>query len=554
MVIRCKITKNLHRRKKVFVFLRMDWNTLRARSGTLPWRRSVWYYNYRYMKIFSNDDIRAIDRITIESEHISEHDLVERVADGVASELALRWRPTRPTLIFAGPGNNGADALAVARRLFEQGFRPEVYLFNIGGHRLSAECRRSRDIMLAASPGISFHEIVDSFATPEITSVSQVVDGLFGSGLREHISGGFLALVRYINESGAYVVSIDVPSGMFSDWNPDLVARDVIHARLTLCVQFPRIAFFLADNAPLVGEWKSIDIGLSHAAIQNTPSSFHLVEGIEVKRLLRVRPDFSSKADFGSACIVAGRYGMVGAAVLACRGAVRSGAGKITLHSPQCAFEIIQSAVPEVLFSPDSDRIMVSDIAIEHEFRAIAIGPGIGTHDTTLNALDTFLKSSSRPLVLDADALNCIAARPALLNHIPVLSVITPHAGEFDRLFGEQPSAESRLLKALEMSRYYNILILLKGRYTALVRPDGKIYFNSTGTPAMATAGSGDVLTGVIAGFMAQGYKPEVAALIGAYVHGFAGQMAADEHGEYGVAASDIAANIGRAIKSVMQM
>lgn len=243
---------------------------------------------------------------------------------------------------------------------------------------------------------------------------------------------------------------------------------------------------------------------------------------------------------------------MMGAAVLACRGAIRSGAGKVSLFSPQCAFEVIQSAVPEVMFSPDKDRIMVSDIALEYDYQSVAIGPGLGTHDTTVNALDQYLKSATKPLVLDADALNCIALRPSLLNHIPVLSVLTPHAKEFDRLFGEQPSAETRLLKAVEMSHYYNILILLKGHYTALVRPDGKVYFNSTGTPAMATAGSGDVLTGVLAGFMAQGYKPEVAALIAAYVHGLAGQMAEEEHGEYGVTASDIAANVGRAIKSIM--
>ena len=208
----------------------------------------------------------------------------------------------------------------------------------------------------------------------------------------------------------------------------------------------------------------------------------------------------------------------------------------MTLHSPQCAFEVIQSAVPEVLFSPDKDKLMLSDVALEYEYQSIAIGPGIGTHDTTVRALESFLKSASRPVILDADALNCMALNPSMLNHLPVLSVLTPHAGEFDRLFGEQPTAETRLLKALEVSRYYNILILLKGRYTALVRPDGKVYFNSSGTPAMATAGSGD----------------EVAALIGAYVHGRAGEIAAEEQGEYGVIASDIAANVGKAIKQIM--
>lgn len=532
MVIKRKITKNPHSWKKFFVFL--------------------WLITDEEMKIFTNENIRHIDRVTIESDGVSAHDLVERVADGVMSELAQRWRTTRPTLVFAGSGNNGADALAVARRLYEQGYAPEVYLFNIGGNRLSTECRKFRDELKAACPGLVLNEITNNLIFPEVTSSSQVLDGLFGSGLRDAISGGFRELVRMINDSGAYVVSIDMPSGLFADWNPKLVARDVIHARLTMCVQLPRIAYFMADNAPLVGEWKCVNIGLSSAAIQAISTPYHLVESTEIRRLLKVRPEFCSKADFGSVCLVAGRYGMMGAAVLAARGALRSGAGKVTVHAPQCGYEVIQSTVPEALFSPDKDKLMLSDIALEHEFQSVAIGPGIGTHDVTIRALDAYLKSATKPLVLDADALNCMALSPSLLNHLPVLSLLTPHAGEFDRLFGEQPSAESRLLKALEVSRYYNILILLKGRYTALVRPDGKVYFNSSGTPVMATAGSGDVLTGVIAGLMAQGYKPEVAALIGAYVHGRAGELAAEEQGEYGVTAGDIAANIGKAIKQIM--
>lgn len=506
------------------------------------------------MKIFTNEDIRAIDRRTIDSENVTSHDLIQRVAAGVTAEIVARWNPSKRVTIFAGPGNNGADALAVARLLVENGFSPTVYLFNIGGNRLSPDCRDCRDELLAAAPNVNFTEVTGHFTTPELNSLYLVVDGLFGSGLREPLSGGFKSLVQYINDSKAAVVSIDVPSGMFSDWNAQSINRNIIHASLTLAIQFPRLAFFLSDNAELIGEWKVLEIGLSAEAIRLTPTDFHLVEGKEVKKLLKKRKPFASKADFGNSLLIAGSYGMVGAAVLAAKGAMRSGTGKITLHSPQCAFEIAQSSVPEVMFDADAHKLIVSDIHPQHDYSAIGVGPGLGTNELTIDALDRFFKVYDKPLVVDADALNCIALRPSMLNHLPVLSVLTPHAGEFDRLFDIQSSAEARLRKAMEVSHYQNLLILLKGRYTALVRPDGKVYFNSTGTPAMATAGSGDVLTGIITSFISQGYRPEVSALIGAYVHGLAGEMAAEEQGEYGVTAGDIAANVGKAIKHIMTL
>lgn len=505
------------------------------------------------MKLFTNEDIRAIERATITAEGISAITLVDRVAEAVATEIASHWRPSKRTILFAGPGSNGADALAVAMQLIERGFNPAVYLFNIGGNSIKDDCRHLRDKFRANYPQADFHEIINTFNTPDIGTADLVVDGLFGSGLREPLTGGFMALVRYINESGATVVSIDLPSGMFSEWNNRAQTRNIIHAHLTLAVQFPRIAFFFADNAELVGRWKVLDIGLSREATENRKSNFHLIEEAEIRSLLKPRPAFCSKADFGSACMVAGRFGMVGAAVLSATAALRAGAGKVTLFAPQCAYQIAQTAIPEAMFESDDDKLMLSDIRLERKYTAIGIGPGIGTGESTINALERFLKTASKPLVIDADALNCIAQRPSMLNHLPMLSVLTPHAGEFDRLFGEHTSDEARLVKALEVSRYHNILILLKGRYSALVRPDGKVYFNSSGTPALATPGSGDVLTGIITAFMAQGYKPEVSAIIAAYVHGVAGEIATTAHGDYGVLASDIAANTGKAIMQIMQ-
>lgn len=504
------------------------------------------------MKIFSNDDIRKIDRYTIDEEGVAAHELVMRVAEGVTAEIVKRWRPTKPVTVFAGPGNNGADALAVARMLIEQGFDPEVYLFNIRGNSLSRECRVCRD-ELAATGIARLIEITDTMEHPELTDRHLVVDGLFGSGLRDQLGGGYCMLVRDINESGADVVSIDIPSGLFADWNPNTIARNVVHATLTCAVQFPRLSFFMADNAQLTGTVKVLDIGLSSAAIRATPTKFHLVEAHDLRRVLRQRGDFTSKADYGSALLVAGSYGMMGAAVMSARGALRSGVGKLTVHSPRCGFNILQTAVPEALYHHDKNDIVVTDMTPAHEYQAIGIGPGIGTADTTLTALDNLVRSHRKPLVLDADALNLLARRPALLPLLPQGSVLTPHAGEFDRLFGPQPSSEARLIKAIDVCRRHNIVIVLKGHYSATVRADGKVFFNSSGNPGMATGGSGDVLTGVIVSLMAQGYPSELAAVAGVFIHGLAGDMAAARHGQWGLTAGDIADTLGQAIATIMK-
>lgn len=503
------------------------------------------------MKIFNTAELRNIDRYTIENEGITSMELIERVAEAVTTEITLRWRASKPVVVFAGPGNNGADGLSVARLLAEQGYKVHIYLFNIGGSKLTVECAACRD-MLAGVDGVTMTEVIDTFMMPDLHRNYLIIDALFGSGLREPLKGGFSYLVQRINEANATVVSIDIPSGLAGDWNPGLISRDVVHATLTLAVQHPRLAFFIEDNAELVGEWRILDIGLSESAAANTPSNFFLVEEGDVRRVMRHRKTFASKRDYGEAIIYAGSYGMMGAAVLSAKGALRSGVGKLTVEAPRCGYPVLQTSVPEALYSHNGGEKVIEMIRPIKEYNAVAIGPGIGVHDVTVNALAQYLESTKRPVILDADALNCVARRPAMLDMIPVLSIITPHAGEFDRLFGQHQSAEARLKKAIEKARLYNIIIVLKGHYTAIVRPDGKIYFNSSGCPAMATPGAGDVLTGIVASMIAQGYKPEIATLISVFIHGYAGEIAAGEHGEYGVTAGDIASNVGKAIRLTM--
>ncbi len=503
------------------------------------------------MKIFTTQEIREIEQYTIDTENVTTLELIERVAEGVSCEIAAKWNTSKPLAVFAGPDSNGAYALATARLLAEQGFRPEVFLFNIGGDKLTEDCAAERSLVKDA-PGVDFVEIDKTFSLPRLDESYLVVDGLFGCDISEPLSGGFTILVQYINESKATVVAIDIPSGLAGEWNPGIVSRNVIHAHLTLAIQFPHLAFFISDYSDLVGEWKVLDIGLSSHKIRTTQAQYHIVERGDVKRMLTPRNLNCSKADFGSVMIFAGSYGMMGAAVLAGKGALRSGAGKVTIYSPRCGFNILQTAIPEAMFKTDLNDLVIGEIVPGAKYTSVAIGPGIGTSDRTIRALDEFLAAANKPVILDADALNCIAARPSMLNSIPVLSIITPHAGEFDRLFGAQSCMDARLRKAIEMAMHYKFFIILKGRYTAVVRPDGKIYFNSSGSPAMATPGSGDVLTGVLGGFMAQPFSPEYSSIIATYVHGVAGELAAEEHGTYGVTAGDIADNIGRAIKLIM--
>lgn len=481
-------------------------------------------------------------------------DLIERAASAVSYELISRWRTSKRFVIFAGPGDNGADALAVARMMYEQGYRPEVYLFNIRSAQLSDCCLANRDRLIeVAGDDIEFIEVIRNFNPPALDENDVVVDGLFGNGLRTPLRGGYTSLVQYINSSGAYVVSIDIPSGMFGEWNMGNDRRNIIHADLTLTYQSKRLAFYFAENAEFIGDCKVLDLELDRESLARTPTDFYLIEREDVHEVMHPRNPFINKYDNGTVLLIAGSYGMMGAAVLAARGALRVGAGLVTVHAPRCGFQVLQTAVPEALFEPDRNEIMTTSIDQRKTYSVVALGPGLSTYDETLEAVHQFIMNFKRPCLLDADALNCIARRPMLLRSIPPRSVITPHAIEFDRLFGEHHTDEERLKKALDVSKIYNITIVLKGHYTMTVRPDSKVYVNSSGNPGMATPGSGDVLTGVISGLIAQNYQPDWSVVLGVYLHGLAGDLAAQEHGTYGMVASDIVDHLGKAIMDVMK-
>lgn len=503
------------------------------------------------MKIINAEGMRKIDTATCEKQKINSIDLMERAASAVVRELTERFLPSQRIVVVAGPGNNGGDAMAVARILIERGYRNvEIFLFNVMGH-LSHDCNEECKRLMAMDD-INFTEVTHAFNPPKLDKNDVVVDGLFGSGLNKPLEGGFVSVAQYINDSGAFVVSIDIPSGLFSEWNSHINLRNVVHANLTLAFQLPRLSFFFPENYSVLGEWKLLNIELDEGKIKELQSSYFVIDSRNIGPLLRKRLPFTGKRDYGSALMFAGSTGLNGAAILAAQSALRSGAGLVTVHSAKRALTVLQTAVPEAMFEPDRNDHYITNMEIHHKHQAVLAGPGIGTQDATINALEHLLTNCKSPLILDADALNCISKRPSLLTVLPLKTIITPHIGEFDRLFGEQRSSEDRLKTAALMARQYNIIIVLKGHYTAVIRPTGRVYFNMTGNPGMATAGSGDVLAGMIASFLAQGYQPEYAATIGVYIHGLAGDMAAEKMGEFGLIASDISKYAGRAIDKVL--
>ena len=503
------------------------------------------------MKIFPTSAIRQLDAYTIEHEPIDSLALMERAANALAKEIMSQWPDKEDTrfVIFAGPGNNGGDALAVARLLSEQGYKPVVYLFNTTGS-LSADCEANRDLLTIAD-GVEFYEVTKQFAPPQISEDDVIIDGLFGSGLNRPLTGGFASLVRFINAVEATVVSIDIPSGLMGEDNTSNVMENVVHADYTLTFQFPKLAFLFAENEQYVGAWKVLDIGLDKEGIRQTYTPFELGDSRKMRYQLKIRSRFAHKGDFGRALLVAGQQGMAGASVLAARACLRSGVGLLTVHVPLCNNTIVQTSVPEAMTSLDYNEFCFAEAPDLAPYQAIGVGPGLGQAECTQQALYSLLSHSDVPMVLDADALNLIGENHTYLRRLPKGSIITPHPGEMDRLVGKCHNSYERLSKAMNLAQTCGLYIILKGAYTAVLSPDGSCWFNVTGNPGMATGGCGDVLTGVILALLAQGYDADTASRLGVCVHGLAGDLAARDKGEIALTASDIVDNLYKAWKAL---
>ena len=500
-------------------------------------------------KIFTVDKVRELDDYTIQNEPIAPLGLVERAATTFQYEFTRRFSRQSRVIIFAGPGNNGADALAIARLLLEESYRVETFLFNPMDH-LSPECEANKTRLFEIDE-VEFTEVKTDFEPPVLTRNDILIDGLFGSGLNRPLEGGFAAVVGYINQSDAHIVSIDIPSGLFGEDNLNNNMDAVVKAEQTLTFGFPKLAFLLADNAPYVGSWKVLDIGIHPGIVEKTDTPFHLVGEEDIMNVVQPREKFAHKGRFGHALLIAGSKGKMGAALLAARACLRSGAGLLTVHLPQCGETILQTAFPEAMISLDKHTEHFSIAPDVTSYSAVGIGPGLGQHMDSSTVLGRVVHTAGKPLVIDADAINMLAANKELAASLPPKTILTPHPKEFDRIAGESASAYERLIKAKAFAETYKVCLVLKGAYTSVCLPDGKVCFNSSGNPGMATAGSGDVLTGIILGLLAQGYEPEDAAITGVYLHGLAGDFAAIRQSEESMIAGDIIEMLGKAFKQI---
>lgn len=504
------------------------------------------------MKIFTSTQIKELDRYTIEHEPIASIDLMERAAKALTRAITDVWNNTVPVVIFAGPGNNGGDALAVARLLSEQDYQVSVYLFNISGH-LTEECTINKKRLIDSKRIKEFTEVQQEFDPPRLEKGMLVVDGLFGSGLNKPLAGGFASLVKYINASSAEVVAIDVPSGLMTEDNTYNVRANTIRAHLTLTLQQPKLAFFFPENQVFIGQLRVLDIRLSQEATNKMEASYTITEESEIRSMLKGRNPFAHKGQMGHALIIAGSYGMGGAAILATRACLRAGVGKVTVHTPKKNRDILQMAVPEAVLQFDSEETIFSEAVETDHFDALGIGPGLGQSESTAISLITQLRRSSCPVVADADALNILANHRAWLQQLPKGVVLTPHPKEFDRMEGHSTDSYERLTKARHLAERIQGYVILKGRYTAICMPDGHVVLNPTGNAGMATAGSGDVLTGIITALLARGYKTAEACIVGVYLHGLAGDLAVRDLGEESLIAEDIIRYLPHAFKRLKE-
>jgi NAD(P)H-hydrate epimerase len=507
------------------------------------------------MKIFNISQITELEKATVEQEPIASIDLMERASIQFVKSFTKEVSNQHRIFDFAGPGNNGGDALAIARLLAAANYHIKCYLLNTKND-LSADCNANKSKILSI-PTISFTEIKDRFTPPKIEKDDIIIDGIFGSGLNKPLSGGFAALVKYINSTEAKIYSIDIPSGLFMEDNSQNTRETIVKACKTFTFQFPKLAFLLSDSGIYTREWEILDIGLTPEGIAQEETSFYYTEQQDIVSILQTRSRFAYKNNLGHALIVAGSKGKIGAAVLCAKSCLRVGTGLVTSLLPACGENIMQTALPEAMVIADVENNFISEIPDISTYSAVGIGPGIGKCTATGSALIEIFSQIvqiQKSIVLDADALNIISQGKEWLRIIPPNSILTPHTGEFDRLVGESISSYDRIQKALYLAANLKSIIVLKGAYTAVCTPDQEVYFNSTGNPGMATAGSGDVLTGIITGLLARNYSPLDAARIGVYIHGLAGDIAAGKYSQESLIAGDIIDNLGNAFQLILPL
>ena len=497
------------------------------------------------MKVLSAAQVYKADQATIKNTPISSTDLMEKVAKSCFSWICNHFPDSKNLIhICCGMGNNGGDGLVIARLLSEKGYDVRVYLVHFSE-------KKSNDFVVnfdrLQKTKVIISDIYDSDDFPVFKSQDMVVDAIFGIGIKRPVTDFTKELIQYLNKTKAQIISIDIPSGLY----PDQTTSDkeaIIRSNYTLTFQVPKLAFFMPENSDFIGSWEVLDIQLDGAYLETVKSNYYLLEVEDLKRFFKKRDTFSHKGTFGHSLIIGGSFGKIGAVILAARAALKSGSGLVSTYMPKCGYTAMQTANPEVMVEVDDEKY-VQFFNFKTRPNAVGIGPGLGTHLKTKKGFVEYYSKCKIPMVIDADGLNIISEYNDLRKLIPKDTILTPHPKEFERLAGKWQDDFQKLDMLLEFSDQYKCVVVLKGAYTS-VAYQGKIWFNCSGNPALATAGSGDVLTGIITSLLAQGYNCLEAALLGVFIHGRTADLAIeDNESEESFTAQDAISYLGRTFK-----
>lgn len=504
------------------------------------------------MKILTAEQIREADAYTIQHEPIASIDLMERAAVACVQWITSAYPKPIKIHVFCGLGNNGGDGLAIARLLAEKKYMITVYIVRYSD-KYSEDFKINEQRLKGTGVTILDIRSADDLKSIKAQASDVVIDAIFGSGLNKPVEGLAADVIKYINAFKLPVIAIDVPSGLplSAKENPD--AWICINSTHTLTFQAPKLGFMFPRAGKHIGDFTILDIGLDASFIDKQETINYFTTLSDIETILKPRKKFSHKGTYGHALIISGSYGKMGAAVLAAKACLRSGSGLVTAHIPKCGYEIIQTTLPEAMVSIDSSDHYITELPKIEKYNAIGVGPGLDTEKQTQNTLKLLIQNAPVPLVLDADAINILSMNKTWLPFLPKNSILTPHPKEFERLVGKTDSDYARYDQLREFAFKYGIYVVLKGAHTAVACPDATVYFNSTGNPGMATGGSGDVLTGIITGLLAQGYTPKEAAVFGVYWHGLAGDIAMDKSGTSCILAGDIIETLSFAYKTIVK-
>jgi len=498
------------------------------------------------MQILTKEQFRAADEYTIYHEPIASIDLMERAARNCVMRIVKLCDEQRIFYIFCGKGNNGGDGLAIARMLIDRGFQTHILVTHYTENfSPDAQINYTRLIESGA-------RIINIHGEKDLESISPhplavAIDALFGTGLNKALHGIAANTAHFINQQFKQVISIDCPSGLFID-TANAPEDIIVHSTLTLTFQFPKLSFLLAQNKKAVPYFEILDIGLHPDATQHITSAFTYTTRLEAAALIKHRHKFSHKGTYGHALIIAGSTHMPGAAMLATKACLRSGAGKVTIHSHLHVCNHVISYCPEALLSIDEHSHSIATLPEAGVYHVIAMGPGIGKTTETEQVLKKLIHyHKGAQLVLDADSINLLAENKTWLSFLPPQTILTPHPAEFDRLTEKHDNDFDRVESARQLAVKNNCIVILKGSHTAICFSNGCVAFNSSGNPGLAKAGSGDVLTGILAGLLARGYRAEEAAILGVFLHGYSADLRLKKHSMESICAGDVIEELGKA-------